>query len=107
MLMLWIGVLEICAKAKETGVKKGHRREGCQIRKFDFLYRLLFGLLWILFSNSLQATQAAGFSTPDLKLPMTWQNGIQDRDDIHPMHTLKAVTSAYPEDDCRYCLIPI
>lgn len=40
----------------------------------------------------LTAAQAAGFSTPDLRLPMTWKNGIQDRDDVHPMHTMKAVT---------------
>lgn len=48
----------------------------------------------------LTATQAAGFSTPDLKLPMTWKEGIQDRDDIHPMHTMKAVTSSF-------CALPL
>jgi hypothetical protein len=45
------------------------------------------------FLNSLfNSRQASGMNSPDLSLPIKWNNGVQEMDDIHAIHTLKAVT---------------
>lgn len=40
----------------------------------------------------LTAAQASGYNTPNIALPMKWHDGVQETDDIHAIHTLKAVT---------------
>jgi len=40
---------------------------------------------WLTMSN------AVGITTPDLALPLTWKDGVQDRDDLSPSHTLKKI----------------
>jgi pimeloyl-ACP methyl ester carboxylesterase len=39
--------------------------------------------------------QAINLSTPDLKLPMKWNNGVQDRDDLTPKEIIKDVSMLF------------